>query len=205
VREANAVHQARGWQIDRIAPDFRLLDVWVLPVEGSAADFDAGLRLLTSFDPTGGGSLPARALFWIRFRLGELFGWDDGAARPIPGCSETTLRDRLPDTLRQQPPLPDVGAELQRAAGGFVPVYRTDDEWAGELSNATVHGVLHLSWVEENAGHYRGRMAVYVKPRGRMGEAYLRLIDPFRHLVVYPALMRHIGRTWEQHHPRPVT
>ena len=75
---------------------------------------------------------------------------------------------------------------LQRAAGGFTPLYRTGGEFAAELSNDTVHGVVHI-----------GHLAVYVKPRGRLGEAYVNLIQPFRHLVVYPALMRQIGRAWE--------
>jgi hypothetical protein len=25
----------------------------------------------------------------------------------------------------------------------------------------------------------------------------MKLIEPFRHFIVYPALMRHIGRAWE--------
>jgi len=40
-------------------------------------------------------------------------------------------------------------------------------------------------------------MAVYVKPRGRLGETYMMLIQPFRHLIVYPALMRQIGHAWD--------
>ena len=39
-------------------------------------------------------------------------------------------------------------------------------------------------------------MAVYVKPRGRLGRAYMALIKPFRHAIVYPALMRQIDRAW---------
>jgi hypothetical protein len=40
-------------------------------------------------------------------------------------------------------------------------------------------------------------MAVLVKPNGWFGEAYLAAIKPFRLLVVYPALMRSIGRAWQ--------
>jgi hypothetical protein len=39
-------------------------------------------------------------------------------------------------------------------------------------------------------------MAVYVKPRGRFGRPYMAFIAPFRHWVVYPALMRQIERAW---------
>jgi hypothetical protein len=198
MRVPDEVHQAKSWVIARIAPDFELLDVWALPVEGAVDDFAAALDLMASFDPARAGSLPSRALFWVRLRLGDLFGWDDvGTHRPIPGCTETTLRDRLPDELRVLGAYPPVGETLDCVAGGFTPIYRTDDEWAAELSNATVHGVLHLSWVEQPSGRFRAHMAVYVKPRGVLGRAYLRFIDPFRHLIVYPARMRQIGDAWE--------
>jgi hypothetical protein len=80
---------------------------------------------------------------------------------------------------------------------GFVPVYQTETEWAAEISNDTVHGVLHLAWVEQRSGRYRAQMGVYVKPRGRFGELYMMLIGPFRHRIVYPALLRQIGRAWD--------
>ena len=50
----------------------------------------------------------------------------------------------------------------------------TDDELAAELANRTVHGVMHIGWVPDGTGAYRGQMAVYVKPNGLLGEAYLR-------------------------------
>lgn len=67
---------------------------------------------------------------------------------------------------------------------------------ASEFSNGTVHGVLHLGWVQREGGRYGAQMGVYVKPRGRTGGAYLKLIEPFRHLIVYPALMRQVQRRW---------
>jgi hypothetical protein len=39
-------------------------------------------------------------------------------------------------------------------------------------------------------------MAVLVKPNGLLGEAYMAAIRPFRHLVVYPPMMRQIARIW---------
>ena len=78
----------------------------------------------------------------------------------------------------------------------FTPLYRTDVEFAAELSNRTVHAVLHLAWVDRGQGRYQGQMGVYVKPRGSFGAAYMALIAPFRHRVVYPALMRQIEHAW---------
>jgi hypothetical protein len=39
-------------------------------------------------------------------------------------------------------------------------------------------------------------MAVLVKPNGLVGNAYMAAIRPFRHLIVYPAMMRQIEREW---------
>ena len=56
--------------------------------------------------------------------------------------------------------------------------------------------VLHIGWVPDGAGGYRGQMAVLVKQNGLLGSAYMAVIRPFRHLIVYPALMREIERAW---------
>jgi hypothetical protein len=39
-------------------------------------------------------------------------------------------------------------------------------------------------------------MAVLVKPNGLLGTAYMAAIRPFRHLIVYPSMMRQIEREW---------
>lgn len=200
MRVPNAAHEAHPWVIGQIAPDFELLDVWALPAEGSPDDFESLLEVMSCIDPTKAESPATRALFAVRLRLGTWFGWDDATGTlPIPGCTQTTLRARLPEALRGTGSTMVISEGLQQAAGGFQPLYRTTDEWAGEISNATVHGVLHLSWVEQGDGRYRGRLAVYVKPRGRLGDAYMLLIAPFRHLIVYPAMLRQIGRAWDAH------
>ena len=141
----NSVHEAHPWVIARIAPDFELLDVWAVPAEGGPDDFDSFLGVMTSLDPTDAGPA-SRALFWVRFRLGALLGWDHpDEDHPIPGATETTLSARLPDDLRGSARDTEVGAALRRTGAAFVPLYRTDGEWAAEISNDTVHGVLHLA------------------------------------------------------------
>jgi len=59
-----------------------------------------------------------------------------------------------------------------------------------------MHGVMHLGWVPDGAGGYRGQMAVLVKRNGLVGAAYMAAIRPFRHLIVYPGMMREIEREW---------
>ena len=64
-----------------------------------------------------------------------------------------------------------------------------------------MHGVMHLGWVPDGSGGYRGQMAVLVKPNGLLGSAYMVAIRPFRHLVVYPAMIRQIARQWAAGRP----
>jgi hypothetical protein len=191
MRLPNSEHESRRWRIAEVAPDFRLEDVWALPAQSTAEDFGALLEVMASLDPAHGESAATRLLFSIRYRLGGWFGWDNAARElAIPGNAETTLSARLPVDLR------NTATKLDRSSYGFRPLYRTDVEWAAELSNRTVHAVMHLAWVDKAEGGYQGQMAVYVKPRGTFGVAYMALIRPFRHRVVYPALMRQIERAW---------
>jgi hypothetical protein len=203
----NSAHESHSWRIREIVPDFTLEDVWALPAEGEAEDFEGLLELLAASDPANAESLPTRALWRLRDHLGK---WLDlgrisaptegDGALPIPGTSETSLADRLPDDLR------DSAAGVDFGSLPFVPLFRTADEFAAEVSNQTVHGVMHLAWADQGNGRYQGQMAVYVKPRGRFGKAYMALIKPFRYLIVYPALMRQTERTWNaRQRPKPAT
>ena len=202
MRLSNSEHESRPWRIRAIAADFTLEDVWALPAHGGAEDFQTLLELMVSSNPANAQSLPTRVLWRVRDRLGSWLGLgrisapidsarDDAPGKlQIPGESETSLAGRLPDDLR------NTAADLHFDFLPFTPLYRTDVEFAAEISNRTVHGVMHLAWVEQGEGRYQGQMAVYVKPRGRLGKGYMALIAPFRYWVVYPALMRQTERTW---------
>ncbi|MEJ7704086.1 MAG: DUF2867 domain-containing protein [Geodermatophilaceae bacterium] len=94
------------------------------------------------------------------------------------------------------------GPDLQAL---FTTLYLIDDEWAAEIVNRTVHGVMHLSWVPDPAGGFRGQLAVYVKRNGLLGTGYMAAITPFRHLIVYPEMMRQIGRGWRARAEHPAS
>jgi hypothetical protein len=189
-----SAHTSQPWRIHEIVPDFRLEDVWALPTPGGPDDFPRLVRQFAAGDTSDNPSWAARTLFTIRWKLGELLGWD--ASESGVGSRVPTLRDRLPADLRDAP----AGPELDTLP--FSSVYLTDNEWAAEMANRTVHGVLHLSWVPDGSGGYRGQMAVLVKPNGLFGTAYMAAIAPFRHLIVYPPLMRGIGQEWHAHTPQ---
>ena len=205
MRLPDAVHESGPWRIREIARDIPLEDVWALPAYGDAEDFQTLLELLLASDPSAAESGPARSLWRLRDQLGSrldlgrIAAPSDGGAKAgltIPGTNETSLADRLPDELR------GTAADLHFASLPFEPLYRTETEFAAEVSNRTVYGVMHLGWAELGAGRYQAQMAVYVKPRGLFGRAYMAAIKPFRYAIVYPALMRQIERTWNARGPR---
>ena len=188
MRLPDTAHTSRPWRIHEITPDFRLEDVWTLPTPGGRDDFPRLVELVASFDASQGSSATVRTLFAIRWKIGEVLGLD----RPEAGLGArvSTLRDRLPADLRDAPHGPEFDALP------FTSLYLLDDEWAAEIANRTMHGVIHLGWVPDGTGGYRGQMAILVKPNGRLGAAYMAAIAPFRHLIVYPAIIRQVERAW---------
>ncbi|MGH2892755.1 MAG: DUF2867 domain-containing protein, partial [Solirubrobacteraceae bacterium] len=177
------------WRIHDIAADFHVEDVWALPTPGGPDDFPRLMGLASSTDPDRGSSAIVRALFALRWKVGELLGWDENGTGA--GSGTATLRDRLPADLRDGPTGPELAGSLP-----FTSLYVTDDEWAAEIANRTMHGVMHLGWVPDGTGGYRGQMAVLVKRNGPLGHAYMAAILPFRHFIVYPRMLDEIGRRW---------
>jgi hypothetical protein len=189
-RLPQSAHGDRPWRIHELTGDFRLEDVWALPTPGGPDDFPLLIEAFAAGDPTQGASGLSRALWALRWKLGEIFGWDDEDAGL--GARVPTLRDRLPPDLQEAPR----GPEFESLP--FTSLYLLDDEWAAEIANKTVHGVMHMGWVADGTGGHRGQMAVLVRPNGVFGTAYMAAIRPFRHLIVYPAAMRRIERTWRR-------
>jgi Protein of unknown function (DUF2867) len=185
MRLPKSAHTTQPWRIHEITRDFRVEDVWALPTPGGADDFHRLIKLITTRDPSVRGPWPVRALFAARLKLGELLGWDD-----TPAGGSATLRDRLPADLRAQPAGPEFDALP------FTSLYLLDNEWAAEAVNRTVHGVLHLGWVPDGNGGYRGQLAILVKRNGLLGAGYMAAIKPFRYLIVYPLMSRELGRAW---------
>jgi hypothetical protein len=187
-RLPNTAHTSRPWRVHELTHDFRLEDVWALPTPGGPDDFPRLVQQMASFDPTRSSSGAVSMLFAIRWKIGELLGWDGPGAGL--GSRVPTLRDRLPADLRDAPSGPGFDALP------FTSLYLIDDEWAAEIANRTMHGVMHVGWVRDQTGGYHGQMAVYVKPNGLLGAGYMAAIRPFRHLIVYPPMMRELGRNW---------
>jgi Protein of unknown function (DUF2867) len=182
MRLPDTAHTSRPWRIHELTGDFRLEDVWQLPGTVGSDDFPRIVQRIASRDPAESTSRPVRTLFALRWKIGELLKWDSPDAGL--GSRTQTLRDRLPPDLREAPSGPDFEALP------FKSLYLLDDEFAAEIANRTMHGVMHIGRVPDGSGGYRAQMAVLVKPNGLLGAAYMAAIRPFRHLVVYPAILR---------------
>jgi len=195
VKLDTATFRTRPWRIHEIAGDLRVEDVWSLPMTGGPGDFAAAVdTFVASLDPTCLSGEAARMLLQARAKLGELLGWD----RPETGLDwrVASLAERLPPDLRRLP-APPAPTNLP-----FRGLYRLDNEWAAEIANHTVHGVIHLGWVADG-DVWRAQMAILVKPNGLLGAAYLAAIRTFCHSVIYPSLLRGIDRAWGQHRVAP--
>jgi hypothetical protein len=195
MRIPDSEHTSRPWRIHELTRDFLLEDVWALPTPGGPDDFPRLVEVMASFDPSRSSSVAVRTLFAIRWKIGEMLGLDGPEAGV--GARVPTLRDRLPADLRETSSGPSSDALP------FSSLYLLDDEWAAEVANRTVHGVIHLGWVPDGTGGHRGQMAILVKPNGRRGTAYMAAIAPFRHLIIYPAIMRQIERRWRARADEP--
>lgn len=191
MRLPNSEHTSRPWRIHELTPDFRLEDVWALPTPGGPDDFPRLVEGFASADPSQSPSRAARTLFALRWKVGELLGWDDDKPSARPRSKGPTLRDRLPADLRDA-----TGPHFD--ALPFTSLYQLEDEFAAEIANRTMHGILHLGWVPDGNGGYRGQMAVLVKRNGLLGTVYMAAIRPFRHVIVYPPMLRQIERNWRE-------
>jgi hypothetical protein len=188
MRLPTSAHRSRPWRIHNLTRDFRLEDVWALPTPGGPDAFPRLVQGIAAGDPSQSPSRAARTLWAIRWKVGELLRWDGPDAGL--GSRVPTLRDRLPVDLREAPSGPDFDGLP------FNSLYLIDDEWAAEIANRTIHGVLHIGWVSDETGGYLAQMAVLVKPNGLLGTLYMAAIRPFRHLIVYPPMLRQIERQW---------
>ncbi|GGU10253.1 DUF2867 domain-containing protein [Nocardioides albus] len=184
----SGAYSCRPWRIHEITEDFDLEDVWALPVQGGPDDLP---RFVTAMMADDDRDFPAayRFLFAVRWALGRVLG-TDGDEQGL-GRRVAPLRDRLPEDLRNRP-------ITESDTSPFHSLYLTDREYAAEIANRTMHGVLHLGWVEDDSAPdgYSAQMSVLVRPNGRFGEVYMALIKPFRYAIVYPALLRTVGQRW---------
>jgi len=172
--------------------DVPLHDVWIIDLAGGGPG-----RTMREADEvatsvlTGPTPAPVRALFAFRGALGRIFKWDTQQARRR---EDLTYMQRVTDEDRARSLVPQ-----GTVRGIFRLLYLFADESLGETRNATVHAFLVMALRPRGDG-YRLYWAIYVKPVGRLTAFYMALIDPFRKLIVYPALIRQTQAAWARAH-----
>lgn len=190
LRVPNLEFVNRPWRIHELIDGFRVEDVWALPTPGGPDDLATLVRYAASSENAALKTSPiVNWLFSLRWRLGELLGWDSG--RQQVGKRVDSLRDQLPEELRAQR-----GPDMELAP--FRSVFLTHNEWTAEFSASMGHIVMHHGWVQGEDGKYYSQMTSLVKPYGVFGKMYMAFIKPFRYLVVYPLQFRVIRRVWPQ-------
>ena len=199
-------HYDYSWKVHEIAKDFKLLDVWEFPI---LADKSKGQNLALflkivqdkqKYDLKNGVSsrlLMAGFLVVLRNIMGKIFSIDkDVNTLPIPGCKETSLRERL-SREDQEKNLAEQEIKGNEQKRGFRVVYLYENECLWELSNNTVHALMHLGWVHKYDNYFTAQLAVYAKTRGWWGYLYMKLIMPFRRHIIYPVMMNYVKTKWE--------
>ncbi len=196
-------HLARSWKVNEIANDFILWDVWEIPIVANNSrteNFQSfyGIAFET-FKKMQTKTTLVGILFTLRFWISKIFPLDRNInTLQIQCCNETTVKIRLSSQ------------DLEKSKAGkairvnnidleFRPVYLFEDESMHELSNDTVHGLIHVGWIKKNDNYYTATLAIYVIPRGIYGKIYLKLIEPFRRHIVYPVIMKAIKEQWQEY------
>jgi hypothetical protein len=131
-------------------------------------------------------SAAVKALLCVRFFVGGVFGWD----RATPGSLSESFAEHLTDEDRARS-LASAGT----SDGLFRIVYRFENEQLDEVVNRTVHAGALSALVEAPVG-YRFYFAVYVREVSLFTPLYMAAIDPFRKLIVYPAMLRGVAAQW---------
>ena len=167
--------------------DVPLHDVWAVELPGGGPDRTiVDLRALLSVENLAATNGAVRFLFGLRAWLGRVFGWDVESPR---ASAESFLSRLSPDDRECSlvaPGTPD---------GPFRVLFVSPTETISEIQNSTVHAFSVFALVERSSG-YRLYWAIYVRPMGRITSWYMRLIDPFRRVIIYPAVLRHIRAAW---------
>jgi hypothetical protein len=170
-----------------------LHDIWLIELEGGGPGrtIEDALGCFTPQTVTTANAA-VRALFALRTMLGRLFGWDRESAGER--WEDELYIHRLTDEDRAHSRVePGTDDGLLRY------VYVFDHEALSEIRNATVHAFSCLALRETMKG-YRLYWAIYVKPIGPWTATYMRIIDPFRRALVYPAVISRVRLTWKIQH-----
>lgn len=167
-----------------------LHDVWLIELEGGGPGrtIEDVRRCFTPQTMTTANAA-VRWLFALRRWLGRTFRWD--TAKAGEQWEKELFVHRLTAEDRARSLVAPGSSD-----GLLKIVYVFPNEALSEVRNATVHAFSCLALRETLKG-YRVYWAIYVRSIGPWTPSYMRLIDPFRRAVVYPAVISRVRLTWK--------
>ena len=185
-----AEFRARPLRVHALLHDVPLEDVWAIRLRGGGAGRTIH-DVRTAFIAAVDAAPPVvKALFRLRGRIGALLGWDRqrSAWTAESYAQRLTAADRAQSTDAAGTP-----------DGRLSLLYRFENEQLSERRNATVHAFSSLS-IRRTPDGYLAYLAVYVQPVHRFTGLYMKVIAPFRRLIVYPAIIRKVQSAWAEQH-----
>lgn len=189
MRVTPAEYERIGLRAHALLAGVPLHDVWAVDLPGGGpARSVVDLRALLAPGNLAATNAAVRILFGLRARLGRIFGWD----REPPRSDAESFVHRLSVADRESSLVAPGTRE-----GAFRVLYVSPRESISEIRNATVHAFSVFALLERGSG-YRLYWSIYVRPVGRITGWYMRAIDPFRRVVIYPAALRHIRAAWSR-------
>jgi hypothetical protein len=176
--------------VHAILSDVPLRDVHAVELHGGGAGRTlADVQALASETKLMRANPAVRFLFAVRAAVGKIFGWD----APTHAHPEDSYIARVDDGIKRRSEIAPGTPQ-----GPFRVLYLLPRESLSEIRNATVHAFLATALTDKGEG-YRLYWAVYVKPVSGWTKLYMAAIEPFRRVIIYPSIMRRIGREWAAH------
>ena len=170
--------------------DVPLHDVWAVDLPPKCQNH---VDLAEFLERSGHGGinklgLAPRALFELRLLLGRIFRLEAEPldARTASFENRLTAEDRSHSLV--EPGTPE---------GLFRVIYRFENEQLLEIQNRTVHAAALSALFEKGVG-YRFYFAVYLRQTTWVTPLYMRVIDPFRKWIVYPAMLNTVRAAWDR-------
>ena len=200
MRLPNSAHESRPWRIRGIVPDFTARGRLVPAGTGGRPGLRELVDIAVSSDPANAESAAARALWRLRDRLGSWFslgrisaGRGDRAARQPPDSGhERNLAER-PAARRSARHGGWPGLRLpSRSSPSIAPM--TSSRRRSEPHRARRDAPAPGS--DRGEGPTRDRWPSTSSRAVSLREGIHGADPPFRHWIVYPALMRQIERAW---------
>lgn len=166
-----------------------LHDVWAIDLPGGGPGRTvADVRELLSERKLRAANLAVNLLFRVRTQLGRVFDWDREPAR----ASDHSFLHKLTSVDHMSSLIPPGTRE-----GPFRVLFVSPQEAISEIQNSTVHAFSVFALIERSSD-YRLYWAIYVRPVGHITFWYMHLIDPFRRVIIYPAVLRYIKAAWSR-------